>query len=108
MGCVEGSNSSFAAQWPRAPTKSATSSMQSPCGGIESEAAIACGDSENDVEMLQLVGLGVAMGDLLLMFGDSFICDLQLCLKNKIQAFVENPRKPYKTPENHQQKPYLF
>ena len=31
--------------------------------GVEPDAAVACGDAENDVEMLRLVGVGVAMGN---------------------------------------------
>ena len=31
--------------------------------GVAPETVLACGDAENDVEMLRLVGLGVAMGN---------------------------------------------
>ena len=31
--------------------------------GVPPDAAVACGDAENDVEMLRLVGVGVAMGN---------------------------------------------
>ena len=31
--------------------------------GLSLDSALACGDAENDVEMLEMVGLGIAVGD---------------------------------------------
>ena len=57
--------------------------------GVPPANALACGDAENDVEMLRLVGLGVAMGNANQKAIDA--CDVRTasCAESGVAAAVE-------------------
>ena len=55
--------------------------------GVAPETVLACGDAENDVEMLRLVGLGVAMGNAKQAAVEA--CDVQLSSSNAEDGVAE-------------------
>lgn len=57
------------------------------CFGIDKSEALAFGDGENDIDMLELVGLGIAMGN-----GSEKLKQLQILLRKKLVKMELNMR----------------